>query len=465
MTSQSKRTHPFRMIATLVVAICLTASPLAFAEETEATKKLKERTSEFRKDVVQVAENVYVAVGFTPANVSMIIGESGVVIVDTGMSPSHAKRILDAFREITDLPVQGIVYTHGHGDHTGGAGVFAGESEVEIWGHANLGEEGKAFDSSGITINKLRGARQAGFKLDPTQRINNGIAPAMKPERKGNPFASDAEGFIPPNRVLKTDRIETEIAGVHLELVAAPGETDDQLYVWLPESRVLFAGDNFYKSWPNLYAIRGTPYRDVQAWAESVDAMIQKSPAVLVGGHTRPIVGEEEVEQMLIDYRDAVRFVFEKTVEGINQGMTPDQLVEYVRLPERFAEKDYLTEYYGNVEWGVRAIFTGYLGWFDGNPTHLFSLPPKEEAERMADLCGGPEALLEKAKEALEADDPQWAAQLADHLIALDPDSTEPKQVKAEALMKLGQRTLTATGRNYYLSVAMELLEEIQRDR
>lgn len=187
--------------------------------------------------------------------------------------------------------------------------------------------------------------------------------------------------------------------------------------------------------------------------------MVKLNATALVPGHTLPVVGESETQQVLTDYRDAVQLVHEKTVEGINKGLTPDQLVEYVELPEHLAGKDYLQPFYGNVEFGVRSIFNFYLGWFDGNPTNLFRLTPKEEALRMAKLAGGEDKLMEAAQEALKNDDPQWAAQLADCLIALEPEAKEPKLLKADALTALGYRTVTATARNYYLTVARELRE------
>ena len=193
-----------------------------------------------------------------------------------------------------------------------------------------------------------------------------------------------------------------------LELVAAPGETNDQLYVWLPQQKVLFSGDNFYRSFPNLYAIRGTPNRSVLLWAQSLDKMLDEKDAIaLVPGHTLPVLGAENVRQVLTDYRDAVRFVHDKTVEGMNKGMTPDELVEYVQLPDHLKNKDYLQPFYGHVEWGVRSVFNFYLGWFDGNPTNLFRLAPKEEAERMVKLAGGRDKLLASAKAALESNDPE----------------------------------------------------------
>ena len=124
-----------------------------------------------------------------------------------------------------------------------------------------------------------------------------------------------------------------------MELVSSPGETNDQLFVWYPAGKVLFAGDNFYRSFPNLYAIRGTPNRSVRLWAESLEKLAKYDASVLVGGHTNPIMGVKKVNQVLSDYRDAVEFIHDKTVEGMNKGMTPDELVDYVQLPKELCQQ------------------------------------------------------------------------------------------------------------------------------
>lgn len=441
-----------------LTVVMLSSSQIIIGQETNATKLLKERNAEFRTEVIKVTEDVYTAVGYSVQPVSMLIGDDGIVIVDTGMDTESAEQVLADFRKITDKPVKAIIFTHGHGDHTGGASVFVGDGTPQIWARENYGAESQAFKSAGLTINNVRGARQGGFKLPPEKRINNGIAKAYWPERGGSVFHTAAGAK--PTRTFSGTRKEIEIAGLRLHLVAATGETYDQLYVWLPDKRVLFSGDNFYKSWPNLYTIRGAPYRDVRAWADCVDKMLKEEPDFLVPGHTRPIIGREKIAEMLTNYRDAIRFVFDQTIEGMNKGLTPDELVDYVKLPERFAEKDYLRSYYGNPAWAVRSIFNAYLGWFDGNPTNLFPLSPSKEAKRVAELAGGENALLQRARQAVASGDYQWAAQLTDYLIALNPEASEPKKIKAQALEALAERLLTATGRNYYLTVAQELRSE-----
>lgn len=442
-----------------LIAFLLLATPL-FAQENAATQKLTEQSKQFDEQVIQVAENVYTAVGFSVSNVSMIVGDDGVIIIDTGMMVGDANRIMAEFRKLTDKPVKAIIFTHSHGDHTGGSAAFIGNERPQIWAHKNFGSEAEPLVAGGVTFQRVRGARQAGFKLPPEQRINNGIAPVRYPRRGGQAFASgDATR---PTHFLEGERTTIKVAGVELELVSSPGETNDQLFVWDPTGKVLFAGDNFYRSFPNLYAIRGTPNRSVRLWAESLGKLADNDAAALVGGHTRPILGANKVKQVLKDYHDAVQFIHDKTVEGMNKGMTPDELVEYVQLPENLASKDYLQPFYGHPEWGVRSVFNGYLGWFDGNPTNLFRLSPKSEAERVAKLAGGTDKLLASAHDALAADDNQWAAQLADHLLAIEPGNPTAMQIKADALTRLARNMVNATARNYYLSVARELREKTQ---
>jgi alkyl sulfatase BDS1-like metallo-beta-lactamase superfamily hydrolase len=439
----------------VVGALLVGVAVQSLAQETAATRELQSWSAEFRPDVVEVGPGVYTAVGYGGSTLSMIVGDDGVVLIDTGSAPSEAARARDAFRRISALPVRSIVYTHGHQDHTSGSSVLVdSNAPPEIWANAQFGVELRTLEQSGLTINRARGTRQFGYDLPPEQRINNGIGPAAYPARDSPP--------VPPNRFV-SERAEIEIAGVALELVSNPGETEDQLYVWLPERKVLFSGDNFYRCMPNLYAIRGTPYRDVLQWANAIERLLEKDAESLVGGHTRPIVGKAAVREALTDYRDAIRFIFDKTIEGMNRGLTPDELADYVQLPSSLAGKPYLQPYYGHTEWAVRSIFSGYLGWFDGNATNLFPLSPREEAERVAALAGGRERLLEAARAAISSSDYQWAANLADYVLVLNPDSREVKRLKAQALEALAERTVSAPARNYYLTVAQELRHDAEQ--
>ena len=452
----------YRLLGTVAMALLAQAAVAQTAVvETEAERLLRARSAEFERAVIKVSHNVYTAVGYAVSPVSMIVGDDGLIIVDTGMDTISGKLVREDFRDITDKPVRAIIFTHSHGDHTGGVSAFMDSTDVQIWAREGFGHEGDFGSEAGLRVGRMRGARQGGFLLKPEQRINNGIAQAYWPKLGGKVFANRAK----PTHLLRTDRKRIEVEGVDIDLVAATGETYDQLYVWLPEERVAFAGDNFYKSWPNLYPIRGSAYRDVRQWADALDRIAQERPAALVGGHTRPIIGEGEVAEVLGNYRDAIRFVLDKTIEGMNKGMTPDQLVQYVQLPKKYRKLDYLKPYYGHPEWAVRSIFNGYLGWFDGNPTSLFPLTPADEAGKVVALAGGTGKVRAEAAAALKRGEAQWAAQLSDYLIALDPDDADALLLKADALEALARELLTATGRNYYNTTAMQLRARAKKKR
>lgn len=460
--AQSGRVLVFALLALLPgLSIAIeteNAADFAPIKQSNASHLLHIRNAEFSKEIIKVGNNVYTAVGYAVSPVSMIVGPSGVVIIDTGINVAVAKQIRLDFAEISDKPVKAIILTHGHGDHTRGVSEFIDAPNIQVWAHQNYGHEARHNDSAGLTIQSKRAARQAGFMLAPEKRINNGIAKAFWPNQGGTVFKTGQK--IQPTHLLNTARQTIEIAGISLDLVKAEGETDDQLFVVYPAQRVLFSGDNFYKSWPNLYPIRGAAYRDILSWTQSLEKMIQESPKHLVGGHTRPISGAEEVATTLTNYHDAILFVFEKTIEGMNKGLTPDQLVGYVKLPEKYQNLDYLRPYYGHPEWAIRSIFNGYLGWFDGNASNLFPLSKLEEAKRIASMVGGFEVLAKQAAKAFEKGDHQWTSQLCDHLLTLDPAAHQILQLKASALEMLAEKLLTATGRNYYFSEAQELRKQ-----
>ena len=453
---------------TVLMLVFIVCSVLVNAQETEATRLLKEQNNEFVPEIFKFGENVWFAVGYDVSNIAMIEGETGIILIDAGMSPVRMEVLRLKFREITDKPIKAIIVTHGHGDHFGGIQAFLDEgSNPQIWGRRgalgnNVGFniEANAGKMSGLTYGNVRGARQAGIILPDSIHINNGVAPA--PDKQRSMFTRGKEtAAFQPNHFFSEERTQIKIDGVTFELVAASGETYDNMYVWMPGNKILFCGDTYYKSFPNLYTIRGSQYRDVQSWYQSIAKMQSENAEYLLPGHTRPVIGKDKVKETLTNYHDAIKLVFDKTIEGINQGMTSDQLVEYVKLPEHLASQPYLVEYYGRVDWAVRSIFDGYLGWFDGNPVNLNKLAPKAEAEKMATLVGGHAKLREKALTAFNEGDFQWAAQLSDYLLVLNENDQEIIKLKADALMEIAKTMVTATGRNYMNSYAIQLLKSV----
>ncbi|MFN7934598.1 MAG: alkyl/aryl-sulfatase [Bryobacteraceae bacterium] len=451
---------------TLLALLTLMTSP-APGQDSPATLRLKQRNREFEPAIIRVAEGVYTAIGYTVSANSMIVGDTGVIIIDPGQTVPGSRRVRDEFAKITTKPIQAIIYTHSHPDHTGGAAAFVDQGrEVPIWARSNFGSEAATVRGAGLA-NGVRPVNTQGFDVPPIKRLGIGIGiPPDRPPAGGlmrdglSNSPAPAPRTFPPTHKFTEDRRVLEIAGIRLELVAAPGETDDQLYVWLPARRVVFAGDNFYKSWPNTYPLRGTARRDTRQWADSIDKMVQEKPLHLVGGHTRPILND--AGQVLRNYRDALRFVYTKTIEGAEKFLTPDELVDYVKLRPELANLDYLADYYGSL-WGtVREIYAQHVGWFDGDPLNLHRLPPRSQSEHMAALAGGFQGLLEKARAALTANDPVWAAQLAQHAMRLQPGAKEPKLLLAAALDIIGERTFNTPARNYTLAYAERLRRQTE---
>jgi alkyl sulfatase BDS1-like metallo-beta-lactamase superfamily hydrolase len=436
----------------LGIAVLCGCSPLAALKPgaPAAPADLAAQGQEFRREVIRVAEGVHVAVGFGLANSVLLEGRDGVVIVDTMESAEAARPVKEAFEKISPKPVKAIVYTHFHTDHTFGTQVLAGGDRPEIWAH----ESTSSWLSRVLTLTRetvyRRSLRQFGSLLPAEEFLHAGIGPRLVFDEKVTP------ALLLPTRTFAGERAELEISGIRMVLIHAPGETPDQTVVWLPDKKVLLAADNFYKSFPNLYAIRGTAYRDVNLWVRSLDLMRELGAEHLVPLHTRPISGAERIFETLTNYRDAIQFVHDQTIRWMNKGLPPEEIVAKVILPPHLAAQPYLREYYGTVAWSVRGIFEGYLGWFGGNATDLFPLPPGERAQRLADLAGGKTALLEKARQAFSAGDYQWALELADPLRRLDPDNREIRDLKGAALRALGLRQTAATARNYYLTQARE---------
>ncbi len=420
----------------------------AVAQELSPRDELFAHSDEFRREVIRVTDGVYVAVGFALANVILVEGDDGVLIIDTTEGVGAAREIKAEFDRITTKPVRAIIYTHSHPDHIRGASASAGDAEPDVYVHESFLPENRP---AGVGRGARDGGNQFGGALPDELRPNAGIGPRL--------VLGGGGGYLEPTVAFPGERYEFEAAGIRVELVHAPGETDDQIYVWLPERRILFPGDNFYRAFPNLYAIRGVPLRRVDHWVESLAKMIEEEAEYLVPSHTRPIIGSEDVGAALQASHDGVKSVLDQTIAGMNRGLRPDELARTVQLPEELARNPFLREFYGTVEWAVRTIYSYHLGWFDGNATSLFPLSNSERAERVLALAGGTGPLLAEGQSALDREDHQWAAEIADYVLLVQEDNTDALLLKADALEALGEQQISANARNWYLTSVQWLRE------
>lgn len=401
-------------------------------------------------ETVPLKNDVYYFVGYGHSNATLIVGDEACILIDALDSDTSGERLRHAIGAVTDKPVRTLIYTHSHPDHTGGAGVFKDTVEEVI-----------AFAPYKTTLAHMktimpefgrRMARQFGVTLpNDDEYITQGIGPRQD--------SGDSKP-LPVTELVEGGEITLTRYGRTLVLHAAPGETDDTLLAWLPEEKILCCGDNFYPCWPNLYAIRGSEYRDVAQWVDSLELLRSYGAEVLLPGHSHAYTGAKKIDTMLYNYAAAIRYVLEETLDGLADGKTTDELAQSVTLPDAFAMLPYLGEHYGSVDWSVRGIAAGYQGWFDGNPTSLHPLSPKNRATKEIALMGGADALLAEIDKALEGGEEQWALELCDKLLNAGDKALEAKQKKIQALWAISKKETSANGRHYYQTCAQELAKE-----
>ena len=421
--------------------------------KTSKVEKLIEHSKEFEKKVYSYETpggKIHTAVGFGIANSIMIEGKGGNIIVDSADSTFEAAEIYTLFKEINPNPIKAIIYTHNHGDHTFGAAHYLStqKERPKIIAHETTDYYMQRILGIINPIIGSRSARMFGTQLPENELINVGIGKSLS-------VGKSPLGYVKPDTTFDKE-LKMQIAGINIELYHAPGETNDQIFIWLPDHNSLMPGDNIYKTFPNLYTIRGTTHRDVMGWVNSLDHMRSFNPEFLFPSHTKPLSGDQVMDALTI-YRDAIQFVHDQTIRLMNEGYYPDQIVEMIDLPKEIKESPFLYEFYGTVRWSVKSIFSGYLGWFNGNPSDLDPLSRVEEAIRFSNMVGGNENMLVGLQQAIQAQDMQWALELSDRLIALEYSLDEVNSLRQDALRYIGERSSNPNKRNYFLTSAIEL--------
>jgi len=403
--------------------------------------------------IERISEHVWLAIGYDLANTVLIHTRAGNVIVDPAMSPEAARTIKNnLLSSAPPGPIKAIIYTHSHIDHTGGASVWE-EKDMQIWATASFREHFFKQYSLFLPAEMRRARRQFGYHVSEEELPCSAIGARSKIG------AALENGTLLPTHTF-TGSHTLKIGQLTLELYEAPGETHDHLFIWIPEDKTLIAGDNFYWSFPNLYSIRGTSPRPVDGWIKSLDAMRAKEPEHLVLNHTKPIHGKEKILKALTDYRDAIQWLRDEVVRRANNDDDLDNIVENIKLPPHLVAQDYLQELYGQVDWSVRAIYTNYLGWFDGRADQLYPLPASKIAREEVQQLGGAEKVWKLAEEAWQKKDWPWAIHWLTKLrksgaITEDKEGFWKERLAA-CYEKLAAQIYNTNGRAYLLETAYE---------
>jgi len=484
-------------------------------------EKLKAHSTQFNKaEILKVSDGVYVAIGYALANSIIIEGDTSLIIVDTMESLESVEQARKDFiastpESIHNKPVSHIIYTHYHPDHTwGSAGWIDPNPEIvpTIMSHPRTLKEMTRIYGVASSIANIRGMRQFGpllheydqthyhgpnhhndhfhhnlYKQESDNKLN--INSTIDFNKDDNEFSNVFEnsGIGPfllsgpkftkslqlPTKLLSEERTKLNIDGVEMELVHAPGETTDQIFIYLTEKRILLPADNIYRSYPNIYAIRGTPTRDARDWAKSLDKMrsLQPPPQILVPCHTRPVYGENEIQELLTVYRDGISYTHDQTIRYMNMGLTADQMIPLIleNMPKRLKDHPYLQEFYGTFDWSIRGIFNSYLGWFSGDAADLYPLTKTDLGNRLIDLLKGDidyifhviQTHVQKDEnQNVDRNSCQWGLRLATELLSSTKLDEEQiilaRDLKVEALQCMASFMTSANGRNYYLTSALE---------
>lgn len=405
--------------------------------------------------LLKIGERSYLAYGWDITSPMMVVGDDGIIIIDPPMSIESGEETLKAFRTVTDKPVKAIVYTHNHIDHVAGVKAFTTEEDVasgkvDIYAHDTLMDGVINWASMVGPIEGRRTSYTAAVFLPkgPDGSVHDALGPDAR---------IGTVTFIPPTKTF-SDTLDVEVAGVKMHLRYVPSETNDEIVAWFPELKLLNSAEVLQgESFPNLYTIRGTKYRDPVQWFKGIDVLREFPAEYMVPTHGRPIVGSDNIQEMLTAYRDAIQYVHDQTIRYMNKGYTPDQLVEVVVLPPHLAENLWLGEFYGTVSHSVRNIYNGYLGWFQADPWALDPLPYNERAKRYVELMGGRDAVMEAASKAIDDGEYTWAAEILTNVIRVDNNDMEARKLKAEAYRQFAYTLVNVNWRNWTLTAAAEL--------
>jgi len=407
----------------------------------------------------KVMDGVYQLRGFDIANLTLIEGKSGWIVVDALTSrESAAAAMAFADQHLGKKPVSALIFTHAHVDHFGGAlGVISqqevAQRKVPVVAPAGFMEEATSENVMvGIGMGR-RSIYQFGRDLPRSAlgNLDNGL---------GKDVVYGAMGVLAPNWLIYQASQPMQLDGVDFVFHNVPNaECPAELTFSIPSKKLYNGAENLSHTMHNLLPIRGAKVRDALRWANYMDQALEqtKDTKVFIASHHWPIWGNARGQELITKHRDVYKYTHDQTVRLINAGYTPREIAEMVKLPASLSDYFGARGYYGDLRHNVKAVYQFYMGFYDGNPANLNPLPPTESAKRYLDLVGGADKAVAAAQAAYAKGDYRWAAELLNHAVLGDPSSQSAKTLLAKTYEQMGYASEAATWRNAYLTGAQEL--------
>ena len=408
----------------------------------------------------EVVPGVYQVRGLDIANMTLVEGDSGVIVVDTLTSIEGARAAMELyFKHRGKKPVTAVIFTHTHTDHWGGArGVLddatLASGKVPIIA-PNL------FMEHAVSENIIAGPamlRRAQYQFGPflakgpRGQVDCGL---------GKTMAAGGVTLLRPSDLIIATGDKRVIDGVEFEFQMAPNsEAPAEMHFYVPRYKLLNLAENCTHNFHNLLPFRGADVRDALAWSKYLNEALSlwggKAEA-MCGQHHWPVWGKERVDTMIRQQRDLYKFAHDQTIRLMNHGLTATEIAETIRLPESLEGAWHTRGYYGHIRHNVKAIYQKYLGWYDANPVNLDPLPPVEAGRKYVEYMGGGEAILARAAKDFAKGEFRFVAQALSHLVFAEPDNQAARALLADTFEQLGYAAESSTWRNAYLFGAQEL--------
>jgi alkyl sulfatase BDS1-like metallo-beta-lactamase superfamily hydrolase len=421
-----------------------------------------------RGGLYKVTDGVYQARNNDIANLTIVEGDGGLVVIDCMSGVESAQQGMALFREhVSDKPVVAVIYTHTHIDHYGGVKGVVDPADVAS-GKVPIIAPGTiaSFDKYAIGENVVAGnamSRRAFYAfggllgIDPRGAVGCGIgiisthAPVIS--------------YISPTDPITQTGTKRELAGLEFEFLYAPDtEAPEEMHIWIPQLKALTCAENANHSLHNVQTLRGARTRDARNFTRYLDETLQRwgdQAQVHYGPHTWPVWGNANITAVIESQRDTYKYIHDQALRLANKGYTPLEAAEVIELPDELGRKWFNRGYHGTLHHNVRAVYTKELGMWDGDPVSLHPHPPVESARRFVALVGA-DAILAEGRRAIDAADYRWAAEILHKLVFAEPGNTEAKQLQADAYEQMGYQAEGPQWRGIFLTAARELRDGVQ---